>query len=191
MNIGGEILRKYGGDPDPPRPPRRGSRLTGFVMALVGALFVAGFAGLAWQSQPVAVVLVALAVIAAPLNLFLHDAHGRPVAAWMAWPPLSKVQQGGVAGSWFLARSQYARGFILIDHWVDVLFDPQTTPLPYEHREEYTPMSRALGVTLFLLYLAAIAMAFRWGWISILHAKLRPAAGAAGGPGGPAGAGTP
>lgn len=180
MNIGGEILRKYGGDPDPPRTPRRGSRLTGFVMALVGALFVAGFAGLAWQSQPVAVVLVALAVISAPLNLFLHDRHGRPVAAWMAWPPLSKVQQGGLAGSWFLARSQYGRGFILIDHWVDVLFDPQTTPLPYEHREEHTPLSRALGVTLFMLYLAAIAMVFRWGWIHLLLASPRSGAGTGG-----------
>lgn len=185
MNIGGEILRRYGGDPDPPRPPRRGSRLTGFVMALVGALSVAGFAMMAWQSQPVAVVLAVLAAIAAPLNLFLHDRHGRPVAAWMAWPPLSKVQQWGPVRMWFWASSGTARGFVLIDHWVDVLFDPQTTPLPYEHREEYTPMSRALGVTLFLLYVAAIAMVFRWGWVHMLLASARPAAG------GPGGAATP
>ena len=191
MNIGGEILRKYGGDPDPPRPPRRGSRLTGFAMALVGALFVAGFTTVAWRSQPVAALLAILAAIAAPLNLFLHDRHGRPVAAWMAWPPLAKVRDWGPVRTWFWSSSGTARGFVLIDHWVDVLFDPQTTPLPYEHREEYTPMSRALGVTLFLLYVAAIAMVFRWGWIDFLHARHRPGAGAAGGPGGPAGAATP
>lgn len=188
MNIGGDILRRYGGDPDPPRPPRRGSRLAGFAMALVGALFVAGFSTLAWQSQPVAVVLAVVAVVAAPLNLFLRDAHDRPVAAWMAWPPLSRVQEWGPARTWFWASSSSARGFFLIDHWVDVLFDPPSAPRPFEQREDYTPMSRALGVTLFLLYLAAIAMVFRWGWLHMLLARGRPAAGGSGSAGG---AGTP
>ncbi|MBM4099547.1 MAG: hypothetical protein FJ260_06300 [Planctomycetes bacterium] len=171
MNIGGEILSKCGGDPVRPRLPRRGSRLTGFVMMLVGTLFVAG-----------------LTMIAAPINLFVRDAHDRPVAAWMAWPPLSRVQEWGPVRSWLWASSGSARRFVLIDHWVDVLFDPPAKPAPFEHREDYTPMSRALGVTLLLLCVAAIAMAFRWGWLGFLHAAPRPAAGT-GGPGTSGGAG--
>lgn len=189
MNIGGEILSKYGGDPVRPRPPRRGSRLTGFVMMLVGTLFVAGLTMMAWKSQPAAVALAAIAVIAAPINLFVRDAHDRPVAAWMAWPPLSRVEDWGPFRAWLFGSSASARRFSLIEHWVDVLFDPPAKPAPFEHREDYTPMSRALGVTLFLLYVAAIAMAFRWGWLGFLHAAPRPAAGT-GGPGITGGPGT-
>ena len=136
MNIGGRLLRKYGGLPDPdrdPGPPPPGSWVTATVVAVVGGAFVAGLLALAWQAQPASYLPLVIAGPCLLVSPFLRDRWGRRLVASSIAPRR---------------------------RWLSWLAD-----LDPPEREDSTPPAHVLGLLLVILAIGAVAVGMHWGWI--------------------------
>lgn len=136
MNIGGQLLRKYGGlrDPDDdPGPPPPGSWIAALCVAGIGVPGAIWLLTLAWDQEAAAKALAVLVIPCFVVSIFLRDRWGRRIVAF----PLSRRP------SWLL--------------WMLDVDRPD--------RGSATLTAYALGLVLGILTIGLVSVAVHWGWI--------------------------
>ena len=136
MNIGGDLLRKYGGIRDPddePGPPPPGSWVVALCVAGVGVPGAIGLLTLAWNQEAAAKALAALLVPSFIVSIFLRDRWGRRAVAFP-----------------FVRRPSWLLSMLNIDR---------------PDQDRATPTAYAFGLVLSILSIGLMAVAVHWGWI--------------------------